>query len=1124
MTTIADRIAAQVRRPTITMRLSGRRCTRVLRARVSQAYGSSGISGGTVVLRQPPIDPAEGMAITWTWGYDGYEVPGFTGYVTRITDNSYPDTWELEVQDVLWLAQREQRPIATSPLNNVDATDAITYILETYAGLTRIDLPNIEIGGSTWTLGQLTPISWDRTTALAACQEIAATAGYWLYADAGGTVRATLIERRPSDSPFRTFQRGVDLLMQGAPQRVRDGNQVKNRWTVRGASTGVEGAQLYDTFLATHALYPGVVADGEFSSFLLEYIADVTAVASRLTGLWNRKPNIVRYRVKADPRLRCGATVAIKDSGISYTSAQPFFLYALDTEYDGASGRFDQQITLDGGTGSAGYTTIPNPVAVIAVRVLERETVNGDAITVFEVDGSGSHSLSGGEIVSYAWTLTDTPYSSSATSATTEKATFIVADTEAPFTVSLTVTDTSSKTGTATVDIPLSGDVVDSAREAYHAAGGAAWSYTPDGGATWRDDVRTCTIVAEGAGVRDDAPATDTGAYGALATSSAQVRQTLDGLASASTLLSTASGAVTALHVNARNASRAWRAVGTALQRSLDGGTTWASWGTLPASVACIIEDPALDNSVFVLAGANAYNTYRADGTSPGSTWSTLYAGPSGATARWMVRSDDGATTWIGYTGTFTGSPVQRVEGGVSATGITGECRALALVQTDPGNPVLVAVDAASPPKTWYGPASTGALTAGPTLPSGSTAQHATASRLAPVVYIADFDSVSAGVTGAIRKLVLGQATPALLPARLGPAGRQYHMVQLAGSGAALNAEILLAPWGATGAGDKIWRHVPGTGWVGITPPSAGKYWYYITASPFTPSSWLVMGNSTGTNYERMAVDAGGVVRMADTTTHPLWYTDDNGATWTAISLTSPDAGPLAASADMALIRVEWLRQGNGWALIRQKPTSILKTTVWRGAGSTASAPATDSSDTTGALALASAQDDDLVIAGPKMQYQTSGGTFTVPSGTGGLDVAQGDVIPGGRGAVFVGRVTQDLYATSDYRAAQPTLKLAGTWGTLAAMADGTVLTPGATGVYRITDPTGSPVATLEAGAGVGVAWGVLRPDRQTRTQVATRSGATVLVYTGSDWATLAIPSDASDATLGPRLEILTRA
>lgn len=1115
MTTLRDLLDADVRTPTIRLLLDGKRAEAVLRVRVNQVYAGDGIATGAVTLREPPVTPRQGMPIRWEWGFNGLHIAGFTGYVTDLGKPSYPDTWELPIADVLWLAARQEGPIATSPLNDVTANDAIVQILQG-AGLTRFNLPTIpRPSGGTWTLGQQTPISWERSTPLAAAQQIAKGAGYWLLADAGGNVRAVAIERRPSDSPGWTFLDGRDFLEDSPPQRNQNGSQVRNQITVRGGPTGVQNAQLFDTYEAEHALYPGVVAEATYDNFLYEDIADVTASAARIAALMNRRPDTVRFGALFNPYLQLGQTIGVRDPYIGITSTKSYFLYALDTEVNFETGQARHQLVGDGGTGSAGFSTIPPPVAVIAVRVLERETLDGgDAITVFEVDGSGSSSPTG-EIVSYTWTLNSTPYSGTSGSASTVKATFAVADTEVPFSVSLEVMDTTSKTGTATAEIDPDTDIVGSTREAVHAAGGAAWSYTPDGGATWNDDVRTSQIAAEGAGVWDTAPTTDATAYGALATSSAQVRQTLDGLATASTLLNTAGGTITALHVNARNAARVWRAVGTTVQRSTDGGTTWATRGTAPASVRQILEDPAINNRLFALAGANFITS--ADG---GATWSTFYAGPSGATARWFVRSESGLITWIAYTGTFTGSPLQRVEGGLSAASWTGattptEIQALALNDGyDPVSPQLIAVDTDG--QVWVGDADAGAMVAGPTLPANGVAQHATASRRAPVVYIADFDSVSVGVTGALRKLLLGQDV--LLPWRLGPSGRQYHMVQLAGAARTTTYTLLVGTKGLTPGG--IYVKAPGSAWV-LTNSGlpSGWDWEAISVNPFSDQEWVIIGRPTGSTADTVTLSSAPYeVEIDGTGKSPFWRTTDGGATYTEYRVTaSARAYAIGGAVVLDNRRAIYTSQGEIAVMVEVAETvgGNVFMNIWR-AGTqvihedVGTRPNAFNSSGTGG---------DILVT-----YSNAAGT-TAYRGyiAGGASSLTGFTTPshyanlfrdaGASPAAFTISGTS-LLLWSDYRAAGSSTTIAtGLTGAinLRALADAVYLKATA-GIVQIANPTGTPTVTTVRSGTYSSDMG--RSDQGAQQYLVVRTGTTLEVWDGANWAIVAAPSALVDADM----------
>jgi len=1114
MPSLATLLSYAWRRPTVTLRINGARVPGVVSAEVTQE-AMQDLSTATVEVIDVAFVPEAGMPISWTWGLSGVEVPGFTGYITSVQQVSYPAGFRLVCADVLWLAQRQTRDVETSPLNDISATDAITYLLATYAGITRVSLPTIarpSDSGTAWNLGHLTPVSFQNTTTLNACQQIARTAGYWLYADAGGTVRAVLLERRPSNSPARTYKRGRDLLLDGAPRRDQNVEQVKNQITVLGASTGVEGAQLRDVYLATHVLSPGVVSNLNFQSTLLEYEADVTAVAARLAGLWNRRPNIVTFTVAFDPTVHVGATVAIQDSGISFASPKPFFVYRTRHRVAPATGQADIELVLDGGIGDAGYSTIPPPVAVIALGALYTETINGgDTLVEVTVDGSGSYSQSEGEIVSYAWSTSGT-YGSTPTSAATVKATFIYLASASPVTITLTVTDTSSKTNTATLVLDLAtGDgTTPPTTEAWSVAAGAAWELTPDGGATWREHVATTTLVPDvGAGVWPTAALGDAVAHGALASGGTALRQTLDSLGSSPTTLSTAPASITALYVNPRNAARVWRACGPTVYRSLDGGTTWASWGAPlgGTDVVGLIEDPALNDSVFACAGANLYHA-----TAAGS-WGVLYAGPSGAIARQVVRSDDGTVTWLAFTdagGGFTGAPFVRIEGniGVTPTGVT-EGRAIALTDAvEPASPRLVAIGDTN--LIAVVDALTGDILteSAATFPVGTVVQHAAASREIPMALIACFDSVASG-TGAVYKYLVD--ADALLAFRNLATGRQAHRVGLVGVTQAIAAEVIWLPWAESGAQDALYR-LKDAVFTPIAPPQAGWYWLSITVSPFNPDWWLIRGNTLA---DGSTVLSGGKLCAASTTVSPLWLTLDAGATWTEVQLTG-----LSAATDITPM---WL--DNGTIAVLGGGAGTGKTQLWRLDPASPSGAATEISGSVDSYPAAAGISGEIVTAeyavDSALRYVSSAGALSsrVGSTLGGRITAL-QHLPNSRAAVLIvgSGPSSDLYYTPNYLTTGPAQKVANVAYAgdavsiyaqgLAAASHGVYVGDRAGGVLRVVDVAGAPSTSTPIGTGTV---GSVAVDEQTRSVAGVLTTNQDLYYSidGESWAFQTRPPDA---------------
>ena len=448
--------------------------------------------------------------------------------------------------------------------------------------------------------------------------DICSCLGYWLYATPAGNITAKQLERRPSSSALRTYRRGVDLLVQGSPEVSSDVDQIKNRIIVRGANTGVEGAQISDTWQTDHPLLPkGVYVDDTFSSPLIEYVneseagaASATAIAKRILQVKSRVPSIEKHRAKADPRVLVGATVGVQDLAVGLSTARNYFVYSVERKLDAVKGAFDDQLTLDGGVGSQGYTTVPPPDAAFSWRLVTEKLDSGDSVVEVFLDGSASASLSGGAIVSWAWSTSATVYSGTPSSASGPTAVLVFPNTPTPVNITLTVTDTTSKTGTITQAVPLDAAVgAPTIARALAVAFGAAWAITPDGGATWNTETSAGDAIAVGiigAGVDSRSPAGSAATYGALATRGSGgtgLSGTADNLATASTALVSAGGAITSnIWVNEANPARC----GSRSARRCTARPTAArrrSPYAAPASVSWIMEDPALDNSVFIAAG-----------------------------------------------------------------------------------------------------------------------------------------------------------------------------------------------------------------------------------------------------------------------------------------------------------------------------------------------------------------------------------------------------------------------------------------------------------------------------------------------------------------------------------------
>jgi hypothetical protein len=1095
---LASRIAASSRRPTATVRVAGARWADWLSISRDQSYGGN-ISGGTAVGRALPSGVSIGTPISWSWGYDGEETAGFSGVVAEIDTSSYPNRISLRVADPLWKASRRQQDIATDPLNSIAASAAIAQILAG-AGLTRIAIPPLAASGSAWAgdewiMGTLTPVAFANSTALAAAQRIAETLGYWLYADASGVVRAVLLERRPSDSPFRTLRWGEDFVIAGTPSR-RQPDTRKNRIVIRGASTGVQGAQIRDAWQDD----PGDRSD-EKTFELIEYVneseagaASITGVARRILRLLNRDPNIIEIpRLKADPRLSVGMTIAVVCAQLGYTAPKPFFVYSLSTRLDRLKGDFAQSLTLDGGVGSGGYTLMPPPEASFRWRLV-RETLDGAGVVEVFLDGSGSVALGGGEIVSYAWSTATAVASGFASTASGPQAMLVFPAATATAEITLTVMDTSSKTGAITQTVPLAGDETTTVTtRTISVALGSAWGVTPDGGATWNVEATgDSTLVPESSSPDGLASTAGSGSPG--------IRGSADALASASTtLVASLGGQITALW-DTQTLGRRWAAVGAALYLTTDNWATHTLWGTLPDTIVGILEDPAAVNSVFVLAGADMLHSTL---DTPGTAWVTLYAGPSGATARQLVRGQSGATTWVAYTGTFIGSPLQRVEGPIVTTfpvvspDVT-EIRALAL---SPDELTVYAWDAQG--RGWAAPCATGIATAlSATLGSGETAQHALHDPDDSIVYLATFGA-TAGTT--YKYFPLADALMAFyVPAD----GQQAHRVGFGATPPLAPYEILLITEGSDPGG--VW-HYAGSWALKNSGLPTGVWWRRVATNPSNPSDWLLWGDNNS------AFDvSGGLVTSGGNAI--VYRTTNSGVTWAPIDL--PDAGvggappfrtdPILGYTSTGQPYVLWNRGVGAAAIVlwhgdALTPTVLLSTggrgvygAVAGQGGEIALTFRTDTSNTRyGYIANGATAITDVGDAG---ELETAH-LIATPDALGRAIVVAGD---------YLDAAVTDAISVPDYRsgsAAGSTTaggrRVAGAWGSV-------YLGLRSDGVYRLTNLSGTPTGAVVTASGDAV--GGIASDPQTRTVVAclTGIGASNLLLTtdGETWAIVGGPGD----------------
>jgi hypothetical protein len=365
--------------------------------------------------------------------------------------------------------------------------------------------------------------------------------------------------------------------------------------------------------------------------------------------------------------------------------------------------------------------------------------------------------------------------------------------------------------------------------------------------------------------------------------------------------------------------------------------------------------------------------------------------------------------------------------------------------------------------------------------------------------------------------------------------GRQGYMI---GYGPAhvlpSSARLVLLPYGAAGAADKLFMYDVSLGnWSSITPPVSGYYWRWLSVSPLDTNQWLLLGNSGTSGSADYYSASSGSMKTQNGSHSPLWLSTDAGATWSEVDLPTPN-GNGSADQTRAITRAEWSPIAAAtWYASRLDITQGKTTTIWTGSGTSGGTPFTDTT-ATAAQHIIPLTDGAVYVTpaatsgNPHKASYVASGALTTPSGSsiGGFDgsnVPLGDRLPGTR-SMLMTTVGGDLYGAVDYSTAQPTL-ITGVGGLSSCVVGTVVLVGSRAGVNQVADPFGAATTTIVFASGQDV--GVIRSDRQSHTQAAVLTKDVMGVfngvglYNGTVWTTLSLPTDADPSALYDFIEVV---